>query len=617
MFIANYPCMAQTYNMAFNKNMTAGAAAQRDMYFNDGVITNLTLGNYNSTGVGQMLLPATSTTLATNNLVVSSLNRDGIVNFNNSYALSTLLIGGVTYNYSSTGTCIDESKSTNAAAVSSCYVVGGSLSSTTTSVTYPTTVLNGGSDAYYGTVEPTGNMSKFFRLNSNLSGYSGNREIVMDVKRSKMLPYTNAICAEYLITGYSISTGSKSKPWIAKVGCEGFVFWSKLFTFSESNEVRVASMVESTAGEIYLCGLYKNGISTQDYGFIAKLTSTGTLVWVRKYGQTSIPGLFDRQSFKSILINQYGRIVVAGTKYWHPASLPNPSYSAAWVLEVDAATGATVTQNRLYSFATADCDSTPTAEYRNFIVANEIKEYNPQGTALDAYYISAVSRITDPDVTFFDHNIHHQNMLRINANTFNMNLNKVYERLFWTTISLDIRQTGSTTDGRVNFYSNGFTAVTDPMRYGYMYSLPMDLTGCLNFAYTNNTENFPADFSNADLLSTTTLTDLNMTTTIITGVVSTMQAGTQCLVARMHSPQAEEEPGNKPILISPNPSNGKYNITLNEQIDNTITVYDVNGNEVTANIDYTSIDISNQPNGIYFVRISNDKGTETVKIVKQ
>jgi hypothetical protein len=85
----------------------------------------------------------------------------------------------------------------------------------------------------------------------------------------------------------------------------------------------------------------------------------------------------------------------------------------------------------------------------------------------------------------------------------------------------------------------------------------------------------------------------------------------------MHSPQAEEEPGNKPILISPNPSNGKYNITLNEQIDNTITVYDVNGNEVTANIDYTSIDISNQPNGIYFVRISNDKGTETVKIVKQ
>lgn len=329
------------------------------------------------------------------------------------------------------------------------YAVAGSVSNPLISVagtpTPPISVLNGTTDAYFGTIKSDGTTNKFLRLNSTLAGYTGNRETVMDIKRSNTTPLVNAACPEYLITGYSTSTGSLSKPWIVKVNCEGNVQWSKLFIVSGlGEEMRVASMTQSASGDaIYLCGLVKHE-SNVDYGFIARLDNVGNLIWIRKYGQTPppAPSFFDRQSFKSIIINQYVRLVVCGTKYWHPVSAPNPSYSSTWVMEVNAATGATVTQNKLYSFAIADCDSSGTHEYRNYLIGNEIREFNPQGDANDAYYVSAVSRITDPTFVGFNLNFHHQSVFRINTNTFDMNRHNVFNRLFWTTISLDIRQTG-------------------------------------------------------------------------------------------------------------------------------------------------------------------------------
>lgn len=68
------------------------------------------------------------------------------------------------------------------------------------------------------------------------------------------------------------------------------------------------------------------------------------------------------------------------------------------------------------------------------------------------------------------------------------------------------------------------------------------------------------------------------------------------------------------ISISPNPNNGIFNIHSEDKIN--IEVYDNIGKLVlTTNQKY--IDISSKPSGMYFVKISNDRFTKTLKVVIQ
>ncbi|MBW6483702.1 MAG: T9SS type A sorting domain-containing protein [Vicingaceae bacterium] len=74
------------------------------------------------------------------------------------------------------------------------------------------------------------------------------------------------------------------------------------------------------------------------------------------------------------------------------------------------------------------------------------------------------------------------------------------------------------------------------------------------------------------------------------------------------------------ILVFPNPSNGTLNIALTEKKETTIEIYNLVGKLIYTsgnplNTQLFTIDIENQPNGIYFVNIKNDKNIITKKVL--
>lgn len=71
------------------------------------------------------------------------------------------------------------------------------------------------------------------------------------------------------------------------------------------------------------------------------------------------------------------------------------------------------------------------------------------------------------------------------------------------------------------------------------------------------------------------------------------------------------------MSIYPNPTSGMLNITSNEEI-NSVEIFNSIGNTVVSSKvagNSSAIDMSNLPNGMYFVRVSTLNGIETVKVV--
>jgi hypothetical protein len=80
------------------------------------------------------------------------------------------------------------------------------------------------------------------------------------------------------------------------------------------------------------------------------------------------------------------------------------------------------------------------------------------------------------------------------------------------------------------------------------------------------------------------------------------------------------------LSISPNPNNGSFTIGIQNigkipaNINSKLTVYDLLGNVVLSkqlNDVYTTIDISNQPKGIYYIKIENAEGVKFEKVIYQ
>ncbi len=71
---------------------------------------------------------------------------------------------------------------------------------------------------------------------------------------------------------------------------------------------------------------------------------------------------------------------------------------------------------------------------------------------------------------------------------------------------------------------------------------------------------------------------------------------------------------NPNINFYPNPSNGMININTNEAIEN-INITDVNGKLVHHQTNNSPIDLSQNPNGIYFVNITTEKGVINKKVM--
>jgi hypothetical protein len=77
------------------------------------------------------------------------------------------------------------------------------------------------------------------------------------------------------------------------------------------------------------------------------------------------------------------------------------------------------------------------------------------------------------------------------------------------------------------------------------------------------------------------------------------------------------------VKIYPNPTDGELRVTSYELRVEGIEIFDLSGKTVGANLcvrpngmGYINIDISNLPDGMYFVRITTENGTTTEKIIK-
>lgn len=73
--------------------------------------------------------------------------------------------------------------------------------------------------------------------------------------------------------------------------------------------------------------------------------------------------------------------------------------------------------------------------------------------------------------------------------------------------------------------------------------------------------------------------------------------------------------------ISPNPSHGVFTLTSDIQQGGEVNVYTITGANVfaskAASLSRTTIDISQQPSGVYIVKANNRKGVWMQRVIKE
>ena len=91
----------------------------------------------------------------------------------------------------------------------------------------------------------------------------------------------------------------------------------------------------------------------------------------------------------------------------------------------------------------------------------------------------------------------------------------------------------------------------------------------------------------------------------------------------VHVGIADHQPNNENIKVFSNPNDGKFTVWFNvhERLG-LVQVYDVNGNlilqeQVSQWTQYKHLDISKQPTGIYFVKMSWQDKTASIKVIKE
>jgi len=124
------------------------------------------------------------------------------------------------------------------------------------------------------------------------------------------------------------------------------------------------------------------------------------------------------------------------------------------------------------------------------------------------------------------------------------------------------------------------------------------------------------DFNNAETLDGA---EFSVTTTTVTWTVTDVagNTATSSFDVTVNAFVNIADLSKLGISIYPNPSTGIFTVETKDNFDVTIT--DISGKIISEIPNFTNskLDLSNQSNGIYFIKFQNSELTETLKIIKQ
>lgn len=160
-----------------------------------------------------------------------------------------------------------------------------------------------------------------------------------------------------------------------------------------------------------------------------------------------------------------------------------------------------------------------------------------------------------------------------------------------TLIVTDVARTKFINGGNAVTHKSGGTGGSGNASWSFDWTAPPAGTGSITFYGAFNATN-GNNGSSGDLVYTTSFQVNEIISTEITSL----------------------EEANK-IAIYPNPTTNFINLNTNEKITS-ISIYNIEGQTIINNNNSKRIDISNFPNGIYFVSFLIDNQTITKKIIK-
>ena len=141
-------------------------------------------------------------------------------------------------------------------------------------------------------------------------------------------------------------------------------------------------------------------------------------------------------------------------------------------------------------------------------------------------------------------------------------------------------------------------------------------TGCYTFTLKDRGGNGLNGFYGFLATGNATFTNLN-TNEVLLSVDGSESFSTKSINFCVEGTSESQIETATEMSIFPNPTNGMLNVTSNEEIDSIEIFNSVGTTVVSSKVagNNSAIDMSNLPNGMYFVRVSTSNGIETVKVV--
>lgn len=162
----------------------------------------------------------------------------------------------------------------------------------------------------------------------------------------------------YLIIGNTLSSdgdvtgvhGGKDG-WIVKVNATGILQWQKALGGSGTDDLN--DVIEASDGSIYVAGYSSsaNGDLTSNYGlndvWVLKLTSTGTIIWQKNYGGSSI------DLATGVTIDHSGNLMVAATTESNNVDVSfNHGGADLWLLRINSTNGILISEKTVGGLGT-------------------------------------------------------------------------------------------------------------------------------------------------------------------------------------------------------------------------------------------------------------------------